>query len=1209
MKHLHQPVVVEADFGSHAEKLRRFRAIHRLHREPSEENLWNCIIAFQGYTFKTYSGLPFSYHLKIGKQGSYTKELWIDRRENSKSLVWSSVRRIYENLISGKAEMPVQRPKALGDIRGVTYIYGILYCFGLIEVPEERKEPMHSEACHMWKTLIFRKLLLFLLVFAAVFAVPRSVYAKETSSREVVRVGFFAMDSYHIMNEDGERSGYGYDFLRMIAKYLDIDYEYVGYEDSWDEMQQMLEDGEIDMLTSAQKTPEREALFAFSKPIGDSRAIVTVKNNNRSIVAHDYDTYDGMVIGMLEGNSRNDDFEKLAQDKGFSYCPVYFSMSTELAEALQKGQIDAAVTSSLRQTEKERIIENFAVSDFYVMVRKEDTDLLDKINYAIDQLNAVEGDWKNGLNNKYYTHSEYKNLEFTDAEKAIIQQYASGERLLTISCGIDRKPYSYVENGELCGIIPDYFKRLAAYIGIPYKILIPSSREEISKWHDEGTADIFIDARITSEKWIEDNHCAVTVPYMDMRLAMVTRRDCDGNIEKIAVAENQGLAGIEDGLVRDAERVFVSTREAGMQAVLDGEVDAAFVYLYTAQEFVNRDKRGLMTYTILEEPAYEYCMVVTDRVTHEMAGILSKGIYAMPSGTIEDIAFQYTNYKAGNVDFMTWIRIYPVISIAVFAVFSLMCIFAVLLYERQRAIRIEQHRSEELRKLAAQAEAANRAKSDFLANMSHDIRTPMNAIVGIASLMECESGLSDKMRAYIQKMQLSSRHLLSLIDDVLDMSKIEANEISLNLEKISLASQVEQVDTIIRPQANAHEQQFRIHIHEIAHEYLVGDGVRLRQIFLNLLSNAVRYTPNGGMIDFDISEISCEDSKQAKFVFSVTDTGYGMTQEFLKHIYEPFVRSEASVTNKIQGTGLGMPITKSIVDLMGGEIQIESEPKKGSRFTVTLTFPIDADAECQLAADRVLLISSDEMLRRNVTIGFGGVSAELCLAETEEEAERLLQTEAVDVILVSDSLENPVLPDVVKRLRSFGKQDMLILCLEDIPREQELELVTKVGIDGLIFRPFFLSVLNRAIEKQHSSKTLETRQVSELSGMKFLCAEDNSLNAEILKALLEVHGSSGVIYADGAELVKAFENVKSGDYDAILMDIQMPNMNGLEAAAAIRGGANPLGREIPIIAMTANAFSDDVRHCMEAGMDAHIPKPIDVLLLEKTVARLIESRG
>ena len=384
---------------------------------------------------------------------------------------------------------------------------------------------------------------------------------------------------------------------------------------------------------------------------------------------------------------------------------------------------------------------------------------------------------------------------------------------------------------------------------------------------------------------------------------------------------------------------------------------------------------------------------------------------------------------------------------------------------------------EKLQAALVAAEKASRAKTTFLSNMSHDIRTPMNAIVGLTTLLEHEIHEPEKLQLHIQKIQNSSQHLLGLINDILDMSKIESSEVKLNEDPVDLMEQVAQIDSIICPQAEERGQEFKIHVHGIDHGHLLGDSVRLRQIFINLLSNAVKYTPVEGSVILDLTEEPSSIPEHANISITVTDTGYGMTPEFIKTIFEPFTRAENSTTNKIQGTGLGMAITKSIVDLMGGRIQVKSELNKGSCFEVVLPFAIDPN----------------------------------------------------------------------------GSQ-----------------------------------------EKNGKYLHQEGEKVSVLKGMKFLCAEDNELNAEILEAILEMYQASCKICPDGEKLVEAFETSAFGDYDAILMDVQMPNMNGLEATKRIRNGKNPLGRTIPIIAMTANAFNSDVQECLDAGMDAHVSKPLDI---------------
>ena len=433
--------------------------------------------------------------------------------------------------------------------------------------------------------------------------------------------------------------------------------------------------------------------------------------------------------------------------------------------------------------------------------------------------------------------------------------------------------------------------------------------------------------------------------------------------------------------------------------------------------------------------------------------------------------------------------------------------------QQKKEMAIAEENNAKLERLNAELVSANKAKSEFLSNMSHDIRTPMNAIVGITDLMAHETDTSDKMHTYIEKVRMSSRHLLSLVNDVLDMSKIESSEVALNQDSISLAEQVGQVDSIIRSQTNERGQSFRIRVHEVAHEYLIGDGVRLRQIFLNLLSNAVKYTPYGGYVRFDLTELPCDKPGHATFRITVEDNGYGMTPEFVAHIFEPFT-----------------------------------------------------------------------------------------LAATEGEARRQLARHPADVILLNGYLHDAHLADTVKALRESARDAVLLFCCDYAQPEQVHEILAKSGVDGLIARPFFLSNLIRAVDgAKDSDMALPQKSGSVLRGKRFLCAEDNLLNAEILEAILDMHGAACTIYPNGQKLVEAFQSVKPGEYDAILMDVQMPVMNGLEATRAIRAGENPLGQTIPILAMTANAFTEDIQVCLDAGMDAHVSKPLEISVLERTL--------
>lgn len=393
--------------------------------------------------------------------------------------------------------------------------------------------------------------------------------------------------------------------------------------------------------------------------------------------------------------------------------------------------------------------------------------------------------------------------------------------------------------------------------------------------------------------------------------------------------------------------------------------------------------------------------------------------------------------------------------------------------------------AEKARELAQQAD---RSKTEFLANMSHEIRTPMNAIIGITELMKHHVKEPEMMQSYIQKLQSSGNYLLGLINDILDLSKIENGSMELRKEPMNLEEEIEQIIALIRPQAVRRSQQLNVQT-VIRQNAVTGDAVRLRQMLVNLLSNAVKYTKEGGAVRFLAEELSEKEKNGCVYRFVVEDNGIGMSEDFIRDIFKPFARAEHYV-KEIQGTGLGMAITKRIVDAMGGTIQVSSTLGKGSRFEILV----------------------------------------------------------------------PMQPDLGK------------------------EATVEQGISG-------------KTDQNASGK-------KSLKGMKFLCAEDNELNAEILSALLELEGASCMVCENGKVLTEVFEQAGAGDYDAILTDVQMPVMDGYEAVRRIRNGKNPLGRTIPIIAMTANAFSEDIRKSLDAGMNAHISKPVEMKALEKALRNI-----
>ncbi len=517
------------------------------------------------------------------------------------------------------------------------------------------------------------------------------------------------------------------------------------------------------------------------------------------------------------------------------------------------------------------------------------------------------------------------------------------------------------------------------------------------------------------------------------------------------------------------------------------------------------------------------------------------------------------------------------------------------------------------------AEEANKAKSSFLSNMSHDIRTPMNAIVGFATLLARDAENPEKVREYTRKITVSSQHLLGLINDILDISKIEAGKTVLNLSDENIVDLVENIDSIIRPQMKAKGHTFEVYSRDIRHEQVIMDKLRLNQILLNLLSNAVKYTPEGGNVTLTVQELPKHARQLAHFRFVVADDGYGMSEEYQQKIFQAFTREEDSVTNKIQGTGLGMAITKNLLDLMGGKITVASQKGKGSVFTVELELQISEQAVDQgfwekHGITRLLAVDDEEVICQNIQITMEGTGVTVDYAldgHTAVDMAKQAEEEGRPYHIVLLDWKMPGIDgvDTAKSIRREIPKEIPILVLTSYDWPEIEEAAREAGVNAFLSKPFFLTSFRQKVDAvlghEENTPPKETVEQSILHGMHILVAEDNEINAEILGELLDMAGASCDICENGKLAVEAFEKSIPGQYQLVLMDVQMPVMNGYEATKAIRDLGHPLALKIPIIAMTANAFAEDIRDALEAGMNAHVAKPVDMAVLEQTVKAVL----
>ena len=1212
-------------------------------------------------------------------------------------------------------------------------------------------------------------LFLILCDFIPVSASPVNA-ANESTSEEVtnrrVKAGIFYFDGYHTKDEEGKLSGYGIEVLQMFSQYSHLNFDYVGYDKSWNDMLDMLENGEIDLVTSARKTPEREAKFAFSYPIGRNSTVLSVLADNMKFHSGDYQSYDGMRIGLLTGSSQNDSLAEFAKEKQFSYDTKEFEDSQKLEKALKDGSIDAILTSNLRKTENERTLDTLQTDNFYAIVRKEDTELLKEIDYAIDQMDINGGDWENSLFYKYYGQVYSSELSFTEREKAYIQDVLAGKKKITVTAIGDRAPYSYVEDGKLKGIMPDYFAKVMEQCGLLYEMVVPENREDYYNTADTNGVDIVIDRR-TSGLTTEENlyRGFNTDTYMTAGAAKVTKSDFKGKIKTIAVANAQGEEPLEKEIIGDAKIQYYDTRDEALRAVLKGEADAAYVYTYTAQMFVDNDLTGSLQYSVVDGVRFEFQMYVREECDHELVTILNKCLKHMSEDSLNQLITEYTSYTPQDLTLVQYMKANPeTLALVILAiVLVLVIILALILLARWRGkvlhvseeanekledqlaivdalsrdylniyavniqedtakivkmegyvttglekdsqkvfsytpivqqyakervysedqqeflealsldkvteklssdmeyvgsyralvdgmvqtfqytyvkaegkrtqegftvlagfrnideiVRAEQEQKQALAEALEQAQHANRAKTAFLNNMSHDIRTPMNAIIGFTSLAATHLDSIETVRNYLDKIMTSSKHLLSLINDVLDMSRIESGKVRINEEEASLPEIMHDLKTIVQSDVKAKQFEFYIDTVDVTNETIICDKLRLNQVLLNILSNAMKYTKAGGTVSVRIIQTESDPEGYASYQFRIKDNGIGMSEEFLKHVFEPFEREQTATVSGIQGTGLGLAITKNIIDMMNGTVEVESEVGKGTEFIVSFRFRTVSQSQNtehleKLADLRALIVDDDVNTCMSVSKMLSSIGMNPDWTTQGKEAVVRTKFAIEENKPYSAYIIDWLMPDmngieVVRRIRKVIGDTATIIILTAYDWADIEEEAKEAGVTAFCSKPIFLSELHQILVAPYAEPEIDADEESEeepLKGKKILLVEDNEINQEIAQEIL---GAAGLVIdtvGDGTEAVDTMKTVEAGTYDLILMDIQMPIMDGYEATRQIRALEDSERASVPIVAMTANAFDEDKQRAIDAGMNGHVAKPIDIVQLMETLEEIL----
>ena len=872
---------------------------------------------------------------------------------------------------------------------------------------------------------------LFLVLMTACEALAASVPQADTPE---YKIGFYAFDCYHMQDEDGRRSGYGYEMMQDVSKYLQCTFSYVGYDKTAQECEEMLRNGEIDIYTAAKMTPEREEEFAFSRhPAITATTCMNVKVGNNKVVAGDYSTYDGLRIGLLARHTYNDSFREFAREKGFSCEIIEYETPTELTNALIDGEVDALVNSYIRIPDDESVVENFGQTPYYIMARKEDQKLIDQIDEAIDCMNRETPNWRTDLYNRYYG-SQNLNTEYTEEELALLDDMIANGTVIRGVMNPDGSPYSWYEDGVAHGIAADLFEATAKKLGLDYEIVPVDTKKEYKELLENGDVDVWMDVDSSYDDE-GDFRYKTTAPYLTTTVSVLRRRGASGKIQKIAIADdNISMKRIISKNWPTAEIITLENNEACAREIAAANVDGALLMSYTAQEMSRNDVQNRFSVDIVPGASLNVEMGVNSKDSYHFYGLWEKALAEVALQLSAEIVQRNTE-AVSVTNIMAFLFDRPIFLVVAIAGVFVILFFIVLYVQSVKSKNKQQHIAAELAVALKDAKEANEAKQNFFSKMSHDIRTPLNVVLGMTQIAQKYKNDSTRLERSLESITTEGNYLLTLVNSILDVNQLEYGHVELLKEPFCPAECTLHSVEVLRPLAEKKEQKMTVKC-QGEDQVVVGDGNRFQQIMINIISNAIKYTDAGGSIQV---ELKCLPQNRVRFICA--DNGIGMSEDFVQHICEDYARAEDSRISRIEGTGLGMSVVKGFTDLMKGTLSVESQEGKGSVFTVEIPFseataeqkeailhPIldDEARNASFNGKRVLLVE-DNMLNAEIatellqTIGLVVDWAE----NGEEGLKRFEASELGAYYAVFMDMQMPVMDGVeaTKRIRSSKRKD------------------------------------------------------------------------------------------------------------------------------------------------------------------------------------------
>jgi len=1091
---------------------------------------------------------------------------------------------------------------------------------------------MHLVQNKHYRMLLF-KLISFACAIMVIIAIMPIVAFSEDELK-TVRVGYYENEVFQEGAREGAvKTGYAYEYYGKLSEYTGWRYEYV--YGSFGDLYQMLLDGEIDLLAGLAWREDRAELIGYPEAMMGNESYYLVKHDDDVLISADPATMNGCRIGVLD-SAMVGVLNRYLEDHHVTAEVIPYSDYTQLFAAFDSHDIQvlAAESDGAHGREHSEVLTVFGASDYYLCVNIKRADLLEELNSAQTLLAAEEPNYLNSLKAKYYSVSVTARA-FSQAER----EWMSTHTTLNVGYLDNYLPYSDIDaQGEVTGIVKDIIPDILTTLGmqdITVRYTGYKSYDDMIK--GIGTDEIDVAFPVGGGLYYsEENGIYQSNAVSSSPAELVYKGDFNEETTKhFAVNENNRM---QYYFVRtnypDAEITFYPSSEDCLDAVLAGKAGCVTLNGLRANDILrNRKYEDLSLYqTSYNDPR---CFGI--EIGNEgLLKLLNRGINVLGSDYAQNISYRYTgglySYRVIDAvrDHMAVVGslLLAIAAVIVFLLFRDVKHTKKEVEEKEAARQELEEKHKELAEsqkalsdALVAAEHANRAKTTFLNNMSHDIRTPMNAIVGFTALAASHIDNKEQVQDYLGKISVSSQHLLSLINDVLDMSRIESGKVTIEETEVHLPDVVHDLRTIIQSNITAKQLDLFIDTQDVTHEDIITDKLRLNQVLLNILSNAIKFTPAGGTISFRVIEKPSHVDNIANFEFRIKDNGIGMSEEFQKTIFEAFTREKTSTVSGIQGTGLGMAITKNIVDMMGGVITVHSTAGKGTEFVVELPCKISSvstkfEPLPELQGLRALVADDDTNACLSVCSMLREIGMRPDWTNYGKEAvirakEALNQADEFQVYIIDWMMPDLNGIETVRRIRKIIGDSVPIIILTaydwaDIEAEAK-----EAGVTAFCSKPLFMSELRTVLaqpfiaSQDKQPEKSEPVSMQDFSGKRVLLAEDNEMNQMIAEAILTNVGLSVEIACDGTEAVEKVKSAPAGYYDVILMDIQMPKMDGYEATKQIRALDDKKKADIPIIAVTANAFEEDRQIALETGMNGHLAKPYDIPAIMETLKDLL----